>query len=60
MMTKKHYVAIAAAVKKLRQGDYTVDAMIQDFVIIFKNDNPAFSAATFRAACEPGPEDMPR
>ncbi len=54
-MTKKHYEAIAAILKKAEEYGASVPHMLADF---FASDNPKFDRARFLQACgiEQGPE----
>jgi hypothetical protein len=59
-MTKKHFIAMAAEFKTLwKEADenvslmemHGIEASIQAFIRVAKQDNPRFNAARFRVAC---------
>ena len=53
-MTRKHYKALAAAIKQIRsEGGYdspTIDRLTQDLMHILKADNPSFDHIKFLEA----------
>jgi hypothetical protein len=52
-MSKKTYLKAAGIVREHRKsGDPNLPQAVEDaFVMLFRDDNPAFSEATFRQAC---------
>jgi hypothetical protein len=50
MMSKKHYIAIAKAIKSYRDAEEGkfLDDFIDDLCVIFKDDNPKFKEDTFK------------
>lgn len=54
MLTRKHFVQVAATVKALAMaGDPNADKIREDYVATFAKDNPRFDATRFRNACAP-------
>lgn len=62
-MTKKHFIAIAAAVAEVRQdaardgldGPHALDRMAGALANIFADENPHFNRARFLEACAEQP-----
>ena len=59
-MSRRDYLEAARIV---READYLTPAararLVADLVTFFADDNPRFSPAKFRAACEPEPQLEP-
>lgn len=57
MMTRKHYKAIAAAIREARSAPfvraYSGDAVMHHIADVCAADNPRFNRARFIAACVP-------
>ena len=55
MMTRKHYVAFAQAIKENTMNDtqpiINKDRFIKDLCVVFKRDNSNFSKSRFIDAC---------
>jgi hypothetical protein len=50
-MTKKHYIRIAEIIANAKLPPAAQEQMIQDFVLVFAEDNKAFDRERFVAAC---------
>ena len=52
MMTRKNYVAVADIIKtyNLQLPEILLESLVDDFIEMFKEDNPQFDAGRFRAA----------
>lgn len=64
-MSRKHFIAIAAAIKALRQGAdpehlYPIDRVAEALADTFENFNPVFDRERFLTACGVGDEQTTR
>lgn len=50
-MTRKHYIAIAAAIRDVTEEGLGTYALAVDLARIFKGDNPNFDQQKFIDAC---------
>ena len=55
MLTRKHYIATAeilSSYKDLIGDEFTFHDLVEDFAVMFSQDNPNFSADKFLDACK--------